>query len=197
MNKSILVSQRELALSLKYFRTYPFLVEDVMKHASFVGRKTAPASVLQYLHECQKLVDMIERKFGHSPDVVAKARSALAACDQVALEILVIEYVPVTREWMNSHMALVQKRTRLMGIHRMTELEEDELADVKDQIERNENEHPIHRYISMITEMLGRQDHLRQTIKSMAWEQTVKPVAEIMANELRELVGLKTKPLPA
>jgi hypothetical protein len=198
MNNSHIITQRQRALALQYLvGSYADLQEEIAKHSPFAKRAQAPASALRYLHECQRHYDRIVAKFGRNSEVGVKAFAAYFGNDQVALEMLVIEYFPVTRDWMNSHMALVQKRTQLMGVHGMTEAQEDELAEVKDQIDANQNEHPIHRYITMITEMLGRQNHLRQTIKSAGWSGTVKPVAETMANELRELVGLEAKPIAA
>lgn len=196
MNTSHLTTFRQRALALHYLvGSYADLKEEIAKHSPFAKRKTAPGSALKYLHDCQRHYDRIVAKFGQNSEVGVKAFAAYFDNDQVALELLVIEYFPVTRDWMNSHMALVQKKVNWVSPENTTEDQEDKLENLRREIRGNENEHPIFVMITMITEMLVRDQRLRLAVPAATG--SIKAVAQEMANELRELVGLETKPIAA
>jgi len=198
MEKLNIVIQRQRDLALKYLvGSYEDLMEEMNKHSVHTPHPRAPKTAQKYHDKCRSLFDRIIARFGQNSEASSKAHGCYAAKDLVGLEMLVIEYIPVTRDWMNAHKALVEKRSALEGTWNMTEDQEAELEEVRELVRRNENEHPINAIITLITLMLGRENHLRRTIKSMNWNEKINPVASIMANELRALVGLEQKPIEA
>lgn len=193
-----ITTQRQRALALQYLvGSYQDLLEEIAQHSSFAAHKRAPKTAQKFQDRCRTLYDMLMRKCDRHSIAAISADKYLRMHDMVALELLVIEYVPVTRDWMNAHMALVEKRRALEAAWNKTEDQEDDLDDVREAISRNENEHPICSYITMITVMLGQEMALRKSAASILKPGQIKPVAQEMANELRELVGLETKPIIA